>query len=713
VLLSEDGVQLKEGINMASIIGKQAAKLAKAIAKELREGEFFGLRPEPGASSDDIPLEKFTPAKEDLEKAGRKKFERPKGAPNVATDKWGDPIEGRRTGTGLSKRDQETVKKAGNLTKQLRTIVNKSDNPDLTETQLKELRTKYSKIKKQINELLEDDAGEVLREDIPVTERGGRRMAAFPPKAHADSPPMTREEYARTAQFKEWISGDEELNRLKGRDEEVQNIVDKGKAIVRRNKTIENELKKFTKFTGPAASSKDPSLTEKINKLQKEYKNNLRQLTKLKNQYKGYRGTDPNKKKFETKGRNVSEKPLETQVKAEGRVGLGDVESLARGRSGREQLGRRGLWKPRQRRALENKVNDFLENYGTITKVPEGRTTTAGAPDDSQMKDSLIAIQEALGTASLPKGTRVSPAVQQKVPRTRKDTRGQIHAGRATVAQINKEIRRGKGVPARSYSDTSGTFGGPIAAEAATQLSGLIKKFKKNSPQKYKEVVASLQNASSAVQNHAVRLGVVTRSALKAPPKKGTGTSKKTSPPIQTEKPQSLSQLENKVRAAQETLGPRLTKAQRKIIENKIKEMNDEINRLKSKKPRKPRKTSAKKGTGTSKKTVRKPSTPISTPHGQEKGKTRTYKTRKPKVKRTVKAYKPKKREVRKGTPRTIDGETFQTIQIRKKGGKVLKTTAKRKVKTITKRKVKSVPKSKVRKRAALRGLGGAALRGF
>ena len=142
MLLSEDGVQLKEGINMASIIGKQAAKLAKAIAKELREGEFFGLRPEPGASSDDIPLEKVTSAKEELEKVGRKKF--------------------RRTGTGLSKRDQETVKKTGNLTKQLRTIVNKSNNPDLTETQLKELRTDYSKIKKQINELLGDDAGEVL-----------------------------------------------------------------------------------------------------------------------------------------------------------------------------------------------------------------------------------------------------------------------------------------------------------------------------------------------------------------------------------------------------------------------------------------------------------------------------------------------------------------------------------------------------------------------
>tara|TARA_R110002020_G_scaffold8970_2_gene36030 strand:- start:132 stop:2471 length:2340 start_codon:yes stop_codon:yes gene_type:complete len=779
---------------MASLIGKGAAKLAKVIKKELEDTEFFGLRPEPGASSDDIPLEKFTPAKEAVDKVGRKKFV--------------------RKGTGLSKTEKDAIKKAENLTKQLRTLINKSENPDLTETQLKGLRTDYSKIKKKIDNLLEDDAGEVLREGIPVIERGGRRMAAFPPKAHADSPPMNREEYARNAKFKEWISGDEELNRIKRRDEVVKGIVDQGKAIVRRNETIQKELEKLTKFTGPAArrttrsgpsgravtstSSKDPSLTKEINQLQKEHKNNLRQLTKLRNQYKGY--TTPRKKRkgFETKGRDVSEKKLETQVKAEERVSLGDVESLARGRSGREQLGRRGLWKPRQQKALEREVNNFLENYGTITEVPEGRTTTAGAPDDSEMKDSLIGIQEALGTASLPKGTRVSPGIQQKIPRTLKDIRGQVHASRATVAQINEQIRRGKGVPARSYSDISagaddeGTFGSPIAAEAATQLKGLIKKFKKNSPRKYKEVVASLQNASSAVQNHAVRLGVVTRSALKAPPKKGTGISKKTSPPIQTEKPQSLSQLENKVRAAQETLSPRLTKAQRKIIENKIKEMNDEINRRKSKKPRK---TSAKKGTGTRKKKARKASTPISTPQGQEKGKTRTYKTRTPKDKRTVKAYEPTKpKVVRRGTktvslkekpvevkyekykspPTPVGGKAQeqrkeQTIARRKKiksvfnrinkltplikkdgaskyktrianinkdiealeiqrnerfrsddlpvfkkkGGKVLKTTAKRKVKTTAKRKVKSMPKRKVRTRAALRGLGGAALRGF
>jgi hypothetical protein len=337
---------------------------------------------------------------------------------------------------------------------------------------------------------LPDDEGSVLREDIPVYEIGPRAEKARSSSAHEGGEPLTREGQAAASKFKSWLT-----SQTPPKMKELGSIYYRGKEAVKVSEKLIKEIKNTT----------DPKELSALNK-RLDRSNKKAQKLRVKYQEVKDRGTRI--------GGGQTDESMRARVGKEKRVKLEDIEPLAPGRKGREQLGKRQLIKDADRKELDAQVKTFMnynlaDSSGKVTKVPTGKQVTAGAPDDSEVKDLLNNIQSALNTAS-------------KVPANsdRKKIRAQKKFSEATVGQITSAIRRRPSASAKKYNDKEELYGDPVATQAANQLEDIIKKYKKKSPRKWKQISANLKNASVAVQKQAARLGIISRSAVKTPPKK-------------------------------------------------------------------------------------------------------------------------------------------------------------------------------------------------
>jgi len=480
---------------------------------------------------------------------------------------------------------------------------------------------------------LPDDEGSVLREDIPVYERGLRAEKARSSSAHEGGEPLTREGQAAASKFKSWLT-----SQTPPKMKELGSIYYRGKEAVKVSEKLIKEIKNTT----------DPKELSALNK-RLDRSNKKAQKLRVKYQEVKDRGTRI--------GGGQKDESMRARVGKEKRVSLEDIEPLAKGRKGREQLGKRQLIKDADRKKLDAQVKKFM-NYnladrsGKVTKVPTGKQVTAGAPDDSEVKDLLNNIQAALATAS-------------KVPANpdRKSARAQKKFSEATVGQTTSNLRSG----------------------SLSALQKIIREEKKKSPRTWKNAVANLKNASVAVQKQAARLGIISKSAVKTPPKK-TKPYKPTKPKVVRRGTKTVSLKEKPVKVKYEKYKSPPTpvrgeaqeqrEAASKARNKKIKSVFNRINKL----------------------------TPLIKKNGASE-----YQRRIANINKDIVAL-----EIQRN-------ERFRSDALpvfKKKGGKVLKTKPKRKVTTVKavkpKRKVTTVKRKTTapRKRAALRGYG-KALRGF
>ena len=370
-----------------------------------------------------------------------------------------------------------------------------------------ELRDDYSKVKRAIDKkeqygknvsaadkVLDDKkpTPDVDQDDIPVIERAPRAEKGRSSKPSQEAQPLSRAEQTKASQFASWLTTQTPAVPLK---KEYGRLYAAGKGLIQINKDLANQIK----------TTNDPKKREA---LQKRFDANVKRTDKLRNDWKAV------KERGTIIGAGQQSESTAARVAKERRVKLEDIEPLATGRQGREQLGKRQLIKDADRKELDAQVKKFM-NYnladksGKVTKVPTGKQVTAGAPDDSEVKDLLNNIQSALNTAS-------------KVPANsdRKKIRAQKKFSEATVGQITSAIRRRPSASAKKYNDKEELYGDPVATQAANQLEDIIKKYKKKSPRKWKQISENLKNASVAVQKQAARLGIISRSAVKTPPKK-------------------------------------------------------------------------------------------------------------------------------------------------------------------------------------------------
>ena len=350
-----------------------------------------------------------------------------------------------------------------------------------------ELRDDYSKVKRAIDKkeqygknvsaadkVLDDKkpTPDVDQDDIPVIERApraekGRPSNIYPAVEGGES--LTREGQAAASKFKSWLT-----SQTPPKMKELGSIYYRGKEAVKVSEKLIKEIKNTT----------DPKELSALNK-RLDRSNKKAQKLRVKYQEVKDRGTRI--------GGGQTDESMRARVGKEKRVELEDIEPLAPGRKGREQLGKRQLIKDADRKELNAQVKKFM-NYnladrsGKVTKVPTGKQVTAGAPDDSEgIKDLLNNIQAALATAS-------------KVPANpeRKSARAQKKFSEATVGQTTSNLRSG----------------------GLSALQKIIREEKKKSPRTWKNAVANLKNASVAVQKQAARLGIINKSAVKTPPKK-------------------------------------------------------------------------------------------------------------------------------------------------------------------------------------------------
>lgn len=369
-------------------------------------------------------------------------------------------------------------KTSAQLAKQLKNIITKGKKA--SEAEKVKLRKDYKEVKNALKESeqksattpldkkvpVSDDPAEKAREDIPVIERGERRERAYSSKPSQEAQPLSRAEQSKASKFKSWITT---IEPGKTRRKEAAQIVSRGRAYVAANKKIENQLQK----------TNDPA---KIKKLKASYTRNNTEAQNLRNKWTEF------KERKTVKGVGMKETPLETQVKEEKRVSLEQVEPLAKGRRGREQLATRQIGKTKARQALTKKVNNFLRIGGKITKIPEGKQTTAGAPDD--MYPALKELQDALGVSSGAKSIR-----------DRKAVRGEKKFSEATPSQITGALRAG----------------------SPSALQGILSKQKRKSPKTWRQVVKNLKDAPLRTQRLAAKLGIIRQSSIKEPEKKITG----------------------------------------------------------------------------------------------------------------------------------------------------------------------------------------------
>ena len=394
---------------------------------------------------------------------------------------------------------------AKELRKQLDRITEKGKAAPKDSPKRQELRDDFSKVKKEIekkeqygknvsaaDKVLDDKkpTPDVDQDDIPVIERATRAEKARSSSAHEGGEPLTREGQAAASKFKSWLT-----SQTPPKMKELGSIYYRGKEAVEVSEKLIKEIKNTT----------DP---KKLSALNKRLDRSNKKAQRLRVKYKEVkdRGTRI--------GGGQTDESMRARVGKEKRVKLEDIEPLAPGRKGREQLGKRQLIKDADRKELDAQVKTFMnynlaDSSGKVTKVPTGKQVTAGAPDDSEVKDLLNNIQSALNTAS-------------KVPANsdRKKIRAQKKFSEATVGQITSAIRRRPSASAKKYNDKEELYGDPVATQATNQLEDIIKKYKKKSPRKWKQISANLKNASVAVQKQAARLGIISRSAVKTPPKK-------------------------------------------------------------------------------------------------------------------------------------------------------------------------------------------------
>ncbi len=308
---------------------------------------------------------------------------------------------------------------------------------------------------------------DVDQDDIPVIERASRAEKGRPSNIYPvveGGEPLTREGQAAASKFKSWLT-----SQIPPKMNELGSIYYRGKEAVEVSEKLIKEIKNTT----------DP---KKLSALNKRLDRSNKKAQKLRVKYKEVkdRGT--------RMGGGQKDESMQARISKERRVKLEDIEPLATGRKGREQLGKRQLIKDADRKKLATQVKKFMNRSGKVTKVPTGKQVTAGAPDDSEgIKDLLNNIQAALATAS-------------KVPANpdRKSVRAQKKFNEATVGQITSNLRSG----------------------GLSALQKIIREEKKKSPRTWKNAVANLKNASVAVQKQAARLGIINKSAIKTPPKK-------------------------------------------------------------------------------------------------------------------------------------------------------------------------------------------------
>jgi len=349
-----------------------------------------------------------------------------------------------------------------------------------------ELRDDYSKVKRAIDKkeqygknvstadkVLDDKkpTPDVDQDDIPVIERAPRAEKGRSSKPSQEAQPLSRAEQTKASQFASWLTTQTPAVPLK---KEYGRLYAAGKGLIQINKDLANQIK----------TTNDPKKREA---LQKRFDANVKRTDKLRNDWKAV------KERGTIIGAGQQSESTAARVAKERRVKLEDIEPLATGRQGREQLGKRQLIKDADRKELVAQVKEFM-NYnladksGKVTKVPTGKQVTAGAPDDSEgIKDLLNNIQAALATAS-------------KVPANpeRKSARAQKKFSEATVGQTTSNLRSG----------------------GLSALQKIIREEKKKSPRTWKNAVANLKNASVAVQKQAAKLGIINKSAVKTPPKK-------------------------------------------------------------------------------------------------------------------------------------------------------------------------------------------------